>query len=423
MATNTRDDFHGEKISPRMTRTPEGFLVCHDVPIARTGILLYGASEVPVEPSADGITQIERSAEEVFRPETLASFEGKPVTIDHPSEEVTPDNWRRLAVGTVQNVRQGEGILNDLQIADLVITDAEAIKVVLEEGLREVSCGYQADYEQQAPGRGSQRNIVGNHVALVSAGRCGTRCAIGDSEMVKGKRSFADRIRAAFMSKDAEAMEAAAKEAEMKDSEEEEAKEKKEIGTGDAAIASLAKTVDELAKAVKAMDQRMRDMADPDMIQDETDPADLEKKKETDDTILEAEKAGPADIGRVYAGDSAHYQSLAAKAEILAPGFKMPTHDSMKGQKAADCACQRKALVASYATDAGAAAIKTLIGDQHPKDLTLDAVGVVFNAAAALIAKENNTRHVNDGFTAPDRSTSNTVDSINEANRKFYARA
>ena len=29
--------YYGARISPHMTRTPEGYLICHDVPINRTG--------------------------------------------------------------------------------------------------------------------------------------------------------------------------------------------------------------------------------------------------------------------------------------------------------------------------------------------------------------------------------------------------
>ena len=35
-----------EHLSARQSTTPEGFLICHDVPIARTGAMAYLASEV-----------------------------------------------------------------------------------------------------------------------------------------------------------------------------------------------------------------------------------------------------------------------------------------------------------------------------------------------------------------------------------------
>lgn len=167
------------KISERISETPEGFLVCEGVAITRAGDLMYSPSETPVTPG-NGHTIISRTVEDIHDPATIASFEGKPVTINHPDDFVTPENWRELAVGVVQNVRPGEGEDEDKLLADLLITDFEAINAVKSKRLREVSCGYEAEYVEEAPGKGRQENIIGNHVALVAAGRCGSECAIFD---------------------------------------------------------------------------------------------------------------------------------------------------------------------------------------------------------------------------------------------------
>lgn len=167
------------KISERISETPEGFLVCEGVAITRAGDLMYSPSETPVTPG-NGRTIISRTVEDIHDPATIASFEGKPVTINHPDDFVTPENWRELAVGVVQNVRPGEGEDDDKLLADLLITDFEAINAVKSKRLREVSCGYEAEYVEEAPGRGRQESIIGNHVALVAAGRCGSECAIFD---------------------------------------------------------------------------------------------------------------------------------------------------------------------------------------------------------------------------------------------------
>src|ERR1700726_2218391 len=149
-----------------MYTTPEGYLVIYDTPIARTGVMLYGPGETPIEPGPGGVVKIDRHPEDVFRPETMASFAGKPVVNEHPSENVTPENWNALAVGIVMNVRRGTGVEDDLLVADLQITNADAISAV-RTGKREVSCGYDADYIQTGPGEGYQTEIVGNHLALV----------------------------------------------------------------------------------------------------------------------------------------------------------------------------------------------------------------------------------------------------------------
>jgi hypothetical protein len=166
----------------------DGFLLCRDVPVARTGVQLYGPGETPIDCADGQMVQIDREAEEVFHPETLASMIGVPVVNDHPVDgngtrcDVTPDNWRHLAVGHVENPRRGDGPLADFMLADLRIHDSDAIKLI-QSGKRQVSAGYDAEYEETGPLRARQTNIRCNHLALVDAARCGQMCAIGDSEV------------------------------------------------------------------------------------------------------------------------------------------------------------------------------------------------------------------------------------------------
>lgn len=167
--------------------------MCLAVPIARTGVMEYGQGEIPLEAGPDGIIYVSRDASEVFRKQTMASFEGKPLTINHPDDFVNPDNWKILTKGSMHNVRKaperdedGEEVL----VADILITDKLAIGLV-KAGLRELSCGYEAEYEQTGEGTGRQENIVGNHLALVEQGRAGSSYAIRDH---KRKASMKESI-------------------------------------------------------------------------------------------------------------------------------------------------------------------------------------------------------------------------------------
>ena len=197
-----------ESLGEKRKLTPEGFLVCYDVPIARIGTLLYGPGEVPIDAGGDGVISIERLPDDVFDPEAMASFEGKPVTNDHPplGIKVTPENWRELSMGHVHNVRRGDGrVLDDgFLYADLMVKDPDLIRDI-QEGKREVSAGYDAEYEQLEPGRGRQHDIIGNHVALVDKGRCGPRCAIGDNDTM-AKKNWRDRLMTAFKARDEAAL-------------------------------------------------------------------------------------------------------------------------------------------------------------------------------------------------------------------------
>jgi hypothetical protein len=167
-----------------MHLTDEGYLVCRDVPIARTGTQVYYEHEVPpLQGDTGGRVHVSRDASEVFRPDSIASFEGKPVCDDHPMEPVGPANWNNLAVGYVANPRRGDGTNDDLLFADLIFTTQKGIDAV-QNGKRAISVGYNAFYEQTAPGLGRQKDIHCNHVALVDEGRCGARCSIMDGKTV-----------------------------------------------------------------------------------------------------------------------------------------------------------------------------------------------------------------------------------------------
>lgn len=184
MITDARS-YYGSRFSPNLTVTPEGFLIAHNVPIARTGWYEYLASEIGA-PGND-VVKVYRSPDEVFHPAAIASFEGKTVTDDHPPDPVTAGNATWFAKGTVQNVRQGKGNDADLLLADLVIYDQKLIDEI-QEGKREVSAGYTCNYVDNGDGTYEQKDIRGNHVAVVDAGRAGSRVRIKDSEADPAKK-------------------------------------------------------------------------------------------------------------------------------------------------------------------------------------------------------------------------------------------
>ena len=168
-------------LSPHMEKTSEGYLLCRDVPISRVGEFEYSGLEVGI-PSKGGRVLMTRTADELFRPETIQSFNAKPVVIGH-ARFADPENWKDITVGIVQNVRRGQGDQADELLADLLLTDRKGIDLVESGRLREVSCGYDASPVDDGDGKGHQVGIVGNHVALVEKARCGRACKIRDGEM------------------------------------------------------------------------------------------------------------------------------------------------------------------------------------------------------------------------------------------------
>lgn len=175
--------YYGSQVSENMTVTPEGFLICLNVPIARTGWYQYLRSELGLNGDPNEIVKVYRSEDEVFSSKAMASFEGKLVTDNHPPDLLTPDNAQRYSKGAVQNVRRDKKE-TDLLLADLFIHDKRLIKEV-KDGKREVSCGYDCIYIDNEDGTYSQTCICGNHVAVVDSGRAGDRVAIKDSNKNK----------------------------------------------------------------------------------------------------------------------------------------------------------------------------------------------------------------------------------------------
>lgn len=158
----------------------DGCLVV-DARVARTGIQEYLGSEVG-RPDLKTV-KVYRPPEEVFDEKAMASFAHRPVTNDHPPEHVDAQNWKKYAVGNTDGeVRQDGKFLR----IPLIVSDAAAIKDV-QNGKRELSNGYGCTYDftQGVTPEGQmydavQRNIRGNHVAVVGAGRAGSECRIGD---------------------------------------------------------------------------------------------------------------------------------------------------------------------------------------------------------------------------------------------------
>ena len=167
------------------TRTSAGYMAVR-AKVARTGTYDYAGHEVDPENKHGlrdkAVVKVYRPGDQVFDRKSLASFIGKPITNNHPTEAVTADNWRDHARGTIMGaVRDGEYVS-----FDLLLTDSAAIAAV-EGGKRELSNGYATDLKFE-PGTAPdgtaydavQTSIAGNHIAIVDRGRAGPDCRITD---------------------------------------------------------------------------------------------------------------------------------------------------------------------------------------------------------------------------------------------------
>lgn len=150
--------------------TEEGFLVDRPI-LTSTGIFEYTGK--------NGKARRElRLPEEVFDPESLASYRGKPIIITHKAGRITKDNVQRESVGTILSEGYQDG--DDVR-AEIIIHNTDRMK---QSGLKELSCGYNLDLEE-TPGTWNgqpydaiQRNIRINHLALVFEARAGDQARL-----------------------------------------------------------------------------------------------------------------------------------------------------------------------------------------------------------------------------------------------------
>ena len=140
-----------------------------DAFLTRTGVFQYR--------NMDGTVRAElRLPDEVFKADALESFSLIPLTNNHPPGPLTAENTKTFAVGSVGELVRQDG---EYVRAALLVTDAATV-AQMDAGKRELSCGYTCDLDF-TPGEfegqrydAVQRNIRGNHVALVDVGRAGS---------------------------------------------------------------------------------------------------------------------------------------------------------------------------------------------------------------------------------------------------------
>lgn len=169
-----------DKVSFKITQrqmTDEGFM---RVPgrVARTGIQDYLACELGLPGDPNRIVKVNRSADEVFNTDSLASYNGVDVTIEHPSNFVDAKSYSALSKGTVLNAVQD----GDFVKAELIVKSQDAIDAI-NEGKAQLSAGYSAEYVKAADGCSyeyEQKDIRINHVALVDRARAGAQARIFD---------------------------------------------------------------------------------------------------------------------------------------------------------------------------------------------------------------------------------------------------
>lgn len=164
--------------------TQEGYIKSRAI-VTRCGVFLYK--------NADGTIRKElRHPDDVLEPESLETIKMIPIVNGHPQERlINADNAKRLSVGFT-----GELVENEYPhiIANLLITDKNAVNDIKEKKKNELSLGYTVDLIEEKglyhgePYDFKQTNIRYNHLALVDEARAGPEARIAldgnDAELI-----------------------------------------------------------------------------------------------------------------------------------------------------------------------------------------------------------------------------------------------
>lgn len=166
-----------------------GFVTVRDNPISKVGVFPYLGKEINA-PEPDRIYQVYRPESELNNPETIESFKLSPMVDDHMmlGDLGMPAEQKGVQGVIGENVYfQAPYLRGNLRIF------SSALKQLIKTGKKDLSPGYISQYEF-TPGTfdgqrydAIQRNIRGNHLALVKEGRTGPDIAVQDTAQgIKG---------------------------------------------------------------------------------------------------------------------------------------------------------------------------------------------------------------------------------------------
>ncbi|BFT82753.1 DUF2213 domain-containing protein [Enterobacter pseudoroggenkampii] len=381
----------------------DGSVLFKDVPIGRTGEQEYDTTERPeLVPDARGKVIVRRTPEEVFSERAMASFESMAVTIGHPRDFsgeiifVSPENWRQLANGHIQNVRRGQGSESDLLLADVIVKTPEGLQAI-DDGDDEVSCGYDADYEQISPGLANQSAITGNHLALVPNGRAGFRCKIGDA-MPSTTKNWFTRLLKARKTNDAAEM------ANLIDN-------PPDNMTGDnddvtssmtpgGVVINLSPQAPMPAPTLPVTTDAEEDIPE----WGKALIAAVAKLTPTAPTTVDEDEDEKGEVEGAVTGDAAY------RADLIQPGIQLPT-------KAKPTAFKRQILAAADQT-----LVRPIVGDADVSGLKKATVDMAFNAVSELAKNRNTAAQTVDSFRTMTTNTTKSIAEINKAAKELWAK-
>ena len=161
-----------------------GFWIIKKNPISRTGVFPYMGRSISDECEPDKVYYVYRSADTLAQSVPTWDNPPKPFINDH---EMLGEGFSKIDDRPVQGVIHNPVFENDTLYADISVY-SESLKKKIEDGKKELSLGYFCKYrKEKGVYKGQaydyvQEDMVGNHIALVDNGRCGSDVKVFDSK-------------------------------------------------------------------------------------------------------------------------------------------------------------------------------------------------------------------------------------------------
>ena len=311
-----------------------GWFTVKDNPISKVGVYQYRGSSIQGAADPDKMYNVFRSPDELGKQECIDSFKLLPWIDEHimlGSEEngLMPAERKGAHGVTGEEVYfDGETLKANLKCF------SEALANEISSGKKELSCGYRCTYEY-APGvyQGQayeyvQRNLIGNHLALVRNGRMGAEVAVLDSldSLTQKELEMADEKEAPEMGKEAE---------------------KKEGITLDDAHAWLAENMPKMKKMLEMAGLKEGEAAGKEAVEDEDKEKGDEKKAEDSDGTIEenaeekSQKGSGMDAAEIAAKVEKNIAAKTALYKELSAHIGTFDHSDMDLDKMAKYGCKK----------------------------------------------------------------------------------
>lgn len=156
-------------------------------PISKVGVFPYSGAQISPDLDPDKIYMVYRPEEELSDPETIESFRLLPWTDEHSMLGSEQDGMQAAEKKGIHGVIGEDVYFEDGYLKGNLKIFSDKLASLIEAGKKELSIGYRCLYELTSGVYNGtrydaiQRNIRGNHLALVDEGRSGPDVAVLDT--------------------------------------------------------------------------------------------------------------------------------------------------------------------------------------------------------------------------------------------------